>query len=58
MHVIEKINGKFTGPSWLKCLIVIIERDSGVVPVCDFDPGGLVLESLSEQLTWNKVYNN
>ena len=40
---------------WLKCLIMIIEGDPGVVPVGDLDPGGLVLESLSEQLTWNKV---
>ena len=34
---------------------MIIERDPGVVPVGDFDPGGLVLESLSEQLTWKKL---
>ena len=34
---------------------MIIEGDPGVVPVGDLDPGGLVLESLSEQLTWNKV---
>ena len=41
---------------WLKCLIVmIIEGDPGVVTIGDLDSGGLVLESLSEQLTWNNV---
>ena len=33
--------------------MVIMEGDPGVITVGD--PGGLVSESLSEQLTWNKV---
>ena len=34
--------------------IVVMKRDPGVVSVGDLDPGVLVLESLSQQLTWNK----